>query len=206
MRTIHSPHLYLPVFRSQGITITMRRMTTGRCNNPYQILGVSPSSSLQTVQKAFAKLAFQHHPDTAGTVSAEFIRIRQAFERIRNAKQTGTSLEHEEQKSPRGHSWTEADFLNYFHRQTGVRLTSDQREELVHLYRSRVQGGYYGGHSWDLARRLVAEQDAFLRTMQGGTGPTGYRRGTRYNRVSFHSEPPEVEPSGSTNLRRKRTR
>lgn len=189
-------------------------------NNPYRILGIPPTSSFATVQKAFVKLAFQHHPDTAGNVSADFVRIRQAFERIRNAKQGGKSLV--EQHSSRGyadddddddgrgnntqaHTWTEADFLQYFHRQTGVRLSSEQREELVHLYRNRVPGGYYGGHSWDLARRLVAEQDAFLRNMQGG-GSTDVRKGIRRHSGSFVAEPPEEEPSGVNNLRRKRKR
>lgn len=195
-------------------------------NNPYHILGVPPMSSFQTVQKAFVKLAFQHHPDTAGNLSADFVRIRQAFERIREAKQGGKSLvgpPHSHQYDTRGHehdeyhgengrgshsqsqTWTEADFLQYFHRQTGVRLSSEQREELVRLYRTRVPGGYYGGHSWDLARRLVAEQDAFLRNMQGG-GSTGVRKGIRRHSGSFVAEPPEEETSGVTNLRRKRKR
>jgi hypothetical protein len=76
---------------------------------------------------------------------------------------------------------------------------------LVRLYRTRVPGGYYGGHSWDLARRLVVEQDAFLRNMQGG-GSTGVRKGIRRHSGSFVAEPPEEETSGVTNLRRKRKR
>ncbi len=200
LRSILSP---VPdLFRSRG---TIVRNITSRSNNPYLILGVPPSSSFSTVQKAFVKLAFQYHPDTAGKVSADFIRIRQAFERIRDAKQSGKSLEQVDD-TPSDHSWTETDFLNYFHRQTGVRLTSDQRRELVHLYRNRVTGGYYGGHSWDLARRLVSEQDAFLRNMQGGGPAAGYRKGTRRSHASCHSEPPEAEPSGLNNLRRKRKR
>lgn len=215
---------------------TIRTITTGtsRSNNPYHILGVPPSSSFRTVQKAFVKLAFEHHPDTTSNdiagnegggatcssssssprISVDFIRIRQAFERIRNAKQAGKSLnttEVDEDDSvaanPTKYSWTETDFLNYFHRQTGVRLTSEQRQELVHLYRTRVQGAYYGGHSWDLARRLVAEQDAFLRNMESGC-PSRSRRGSRHdqNASSFQTGSQESETSGANNLRRKRRR
>lgn len=213
----------------RSILGTMRWMTSRRNNthhndntNPYRILGIPPTSSFQTVQKAFVKLAFQHHPDTAGNVSADFVLIRQAFERIRNAKQGVNSLvdhpsknqggyydnddnEGDGNRSPQSDTWTEADFLKYFHRQTGVRLSSEQREELVDLYRTRVPGGYYGGHSWDLARRLVAEQDAFLRNMQSG-GSTEVRKGIRRHSGAFSAELPEEETSGGNNLRRKRKR
>ena len=203
----------------------LRRITTGRSNNPYIILGVPPSASFRTVQKAFAKLAFEHHPDTtsyakssATSISEDFIRIRHAFERIRDEKQTrkSRSASRTEEDEDQGHhacdptkySWTETDFLDFFHKQTGIRLSSDQRRELVHLHRSRIQGGYYGGHSWDLARRLVAEQDAFLRNMQGGGDPPRTRSGAgRHSwKASFHSGPSEPETSGANNFRRKRRR
>lgn len=146
-----------------------------RTNDPYLILGVPTSSSFRTVQKAFNKLAFQYHPDSTGgrtsITSTEFIRIRQAYERIRNSKIDKKSMNEEPDSTkidPSTHALREIDFLDHFHRQTGVRLTSAQRHEIVQLYRSRVPGGFYGGHSWDLARRLVAEQDAFLRNMTHG--------------------------------------
>jgi DnaJ domain len=184
--------------------------SSGRGTDPYLILGVPPSSSIQTVQKAFHKLAFKYHPDVSGktAVSEEFIRIRNAYERIRGCNGNETRM-HEDKSNanhhdPSSYSFTEADFLDHFHRQTGVRLTSDQRQEMVHLYRSRVHGGYYGGHSWDLARRLVAEQDAFLRNMQQG-GPN--RRDSSFQQavgnVSASSDRPL--PTGS-NLRRPRNR
>lgn len=190
-----------------------------RNKNPYRILGVPHTASFRTVQKAFVKLAFQHHPDTSknendvisnsnGTISKDFIRIREAFERIRDAKQSGKSLKtldeaEEGPTTPKSQSWTDIDFLNYFHRQTGVRLNSDQREELVNLYRNRVKGGSYGGPSWDLARRLVAEQEMFLRNMQGG-GPSK-RRNTGVD-SPFQLGRADAETSPASNLRRKRRR
>lgn len=193
-------------------SLAIRSFTTNPSNNPYLILGVPPSSSFQTVQKAFVKLAFQHHPDTSmnsATISKDFIRIREAFERIRDARQSGKPLSMVEEAetgynntASNNKSWTENDFLVYFYRQTGVKLTSDQREELVHLYRNRVQGGYahYSGHSWDLARRLVVEQEAFLRNMHGG-GPR--KRGQHTGPPPFQAGP-EGEEANSLRRRRKR--
>lgn len=181
--------------------------SSGRKLNPYLVLGLPPSSSFSAVQKAFNKLAFRHHPDTTGnsSVSAEFIEIRQAYERIRDAKGGSSKAGVDEDKDgghePPTSTWTEYDFLDYFHRQTGVRLTSDQRRELVQLYRSRVKGGYYGGHSWELARRLVLEQDAFLRNMQDG-GPS--RRSASFQRASPTGG--STERAEGNNMRRRRKR
>lgn len=189
-------------------------------NNPYLILGIPPSSSFQMVQKAFNKLAFKYHPDTTGlsSVSTDFIKIRQAYERIRNAKEGNTrTMNNEEQDTSSVNKsssiLTESDFLDHFHRQTGVRLTSEQRAEMVHLYRSRMQGGYYGGHSWDLARRLVAEQDAFLSRHSDGTTTT---RGSprrkdgianqQYERARATTPDDRTSSSTSNSLRRPRKR
>jgi hypothetical protein len=36
---------------------------------------------------------------------------------------------------------------------------------MIELYRKRAPG-YYGGHSWDIARRLSFEQDSYLARMK----------------------------------------
>jgi curved DNA-binding protein CbpA len=136
---------------------------------------VSPSSSFETVQKAFIKLALEHHPDTTDRddkkSSEHFIRIRTAFERIRDLQEPSS-----DDKDHTILAWTEEDFLQWFYEQTGQRLTSEQRRELVQLYRTQIPGGRYDGPAWELARRLVAEQDAFLRHQQGGaTTTTSYK-------------------------------
>jgi curved DNA-binding protein CbpA len=147
--------------------------TRNLSDNPFRVLGIPPNSSMETAQSAFIKLAIQHHPDTnEGDEKSvqNFVRIRQAFERIRdhskNRAKDGTGSRKDDgddsgYKHPPG-SWTEDDFLQWFFEQTGMRLTSDQRQELVHLHRSRIPGGRYDGPSWELARRLAFEQDAFL--------------------------------------------
>lgn len=47
--------------------------------SPYDILGVTTSSTWEQVKKAFRKLAMQHHPDKGGD-PATFRKVRAAFE------------------------------------------------------------------------------------------------------------------------------
>lgn len=49
--------------------------------NPYQILGLSNSASLQEAKVAYRRLAMAHHPDRGG-VEAEFKKIQAAWEAI----------------------------------------------------------------------------------------------------------------------------
>jgi DnaJ-class molecular chaperone len=146
---------------------------------------VPPHSSFETVQKAFVKLALEHHPDTAEHATTEgFVRIRHAYERIRdgdkkNKKNPFSRSENDETTTaynthnpPQNPGdidradWTEDDFLDWFHDQTGQRVSSAQRRELIELHRSRVPGAVYQGSMWELARRLAQEQDAFLLKQQ----------------------------------------
>lgn len=46
--------------------------------NYYEILGVSPSATLQEIKKAFMRLALQHHPDKGGSVE-KFREIHEAY-------------------------------------------------------------------------------------------------------------------------------
>lgn len=145
------------------------QFSTTKFSNPFHVLGVPPSSSYQAVQKAFLKLALEYHPDTSSKdkdTSEHFVRIRKAFENIRD----GTPYSDKGQSEP-DLPWTEQDFLNWFCQNTGIKMTSVQRRELVHLHRSRIPGAYYGGQMYDLAHRVVYEQDAFSRLVKRGTPP-----------------------------------
>jgi DnaJ-class molecular chaperone len=136
---------------------------------------------METVQKAFTKLALQYHPDLKGKTAAEssistehFIRIRQAYEKIKKGDfQEDQSItgRHGKQRYGRPHhhrhhhenrDFSERAFLQYFFEQTGLRFTSAQRREMILLHRTRIPGGRYDGPSWDIARRLAAEQEVFL--------------------------------------------
>jgi hypothetical protein len=164
---------------------SVAQFSTTKSSNPFHILGVPPSSSYQAVQKAFLKLALEYHPDTSSKDTSEhFVLIRKAFEKIRD----GTPY------SDKGHSepdlpWTEQDFLNWFCQNTGIKMTPVQRRELVHLHRSRIPGAYYGGQMYDLAHRVVQEQDAFFRLLKKGAPP-----------------PPAKITTDESSLRRKRKR
>lgn len=50
-------------------------------NDYYQILGVPKTASREEIQRAFRRLAREHHPDMSGqATSDEFRRIREAYE------------------------------------------------------------------------------------------------------------------------------
>jgi curved DNA-binding protein CbpA len=136
----------------------------------------------------------ENHPDTTDRdekkSSEHFIRIRNAFERIRDLQEPSSEDKHHTILA-----WTEEDFLQWFYEQTGQRLTSEQRREMVQLYRTQIPGGRYDGPAWELIRRLVAEQDAFLRQQQGGATAT-----TSYDNTKTAAK------NNSNILRRKRSR
>ena len=138
--------------------------------NPFRILGVSPSASYETIKKAFTKLALQHHPDTAKTSSSEeFIILRKAYERIRDGTYLIDSREEVHRTRTRSSKaqprteFSEAEFLEHLYQQTGTRISSAQRRELIQLDSSRIPGATYNGPGWDFARRVAIEQELFTR-------------------------------------------
>ncbi len=199
----------------------------GKGKNPFQVLGISTNASLETVKKAFTRLALRHHPDTAASRSTngnhsldsrnlgdssisaaeQFVYIRQAYERIRDGSYQKSSSRragaepaspfHRNVRNEQG-GFSEQEFLEYFYQQTGLKLTSAQRRELLHLHHNRIPGGRYDGPSWDIARRVAAEQEVFLQRRSMHSGDPSVRTDSR---DSIRSD----DDSG-INLRRKRRR
>lgn len=200
----------------------------GKGTNPFHILGISPNSSFQTVQKAFARLALRYHPDTGTStttgnqskdaanggdpsvsVADRFVLIRQAYERIRDGSYEYDN-DHRRGSSRRTAApgpihrnvysdqvgFSEQDFLQYFYQQTGLKFTSAQRRELLDLHRSRIPCGQYDGPSWDIARRLAAEQEVFLQRK-------GMHRGDR-SESAARGDANNSPIDAANNLRRKR--
>lgn len=58
--------------------------------DPYAVLGVSSSASLEEVRAAFRKRALEHHPDHGGSPLA-FMAVKRAYDAIvaRRAKRRG---------------------------------------------------------------------------------------------------------------------
>jgi DnaJ-class molecular chaperone len=51
--------------------------------DPYQVLGVSPSDDETTIKKAYKKLALKHHPDRTGGDETKMKEITEAYNRIK---------------------------------------------------------------------------------------------------------------------------
>ena len=54
-------------------------------NNPWDILGIEQSASLEDVKLAYKRLALVYHPDKGGT-DTDFARIQQAYEVLKERK------------------------------------------------------------------------------------------------------------------------
>eukprot|EP00980_Cylindrotheca_fusiformis_P003766 scaffold834_cov123-Cylindrotheca_fusiformis.AAC.13 len=216
--------LLFPQYSEQLTISNQRRMTSNTTKNPYRILGLPPNASYPTIQKKFLQLAMEHHPDTRSSslssssksnCNSEFVQIRSAFEQLRKEhirQQMRPTKDYNDNDDDDGNSaevLTEEDFLDWFHQLTGVRLTSEQRREMILLYWNQHQrngDGQQGshGHSWDLARRLVYFQDVFLRNMERSNGSA---RGTAEKDPrgrSDSSTTSRASASRSVNLRRKK--
>lgn len=57
--------------------------------NPYHILGVSPTATTEEIKKAYRSLAMRHHPDRSTHSNAEirFNAIKTAYELLSDPKQ-----------------------------------------------------------------------------------------------------------------------
>jgi molecular chaperone DnaJ len=62
--------------------VKSRALQEASLENPYNILGVSPTASTDDIKKAYRALAMRHHPDRNPDASAErrFDAIKKAYE------------------------------------------------------------------------------------------------------------------------------
>lgn len=78
-------HARLPNEHETKWDFTVPISGTQRCEEPYQVLGLSPKASSQEVKSAYRRLALATHPDRNPDdqdATANFRRVQQAYERI----------------------------------------------------------------------------------------------------------------------------
>jgi DnaJ-class molecular chaperone len=97
--------------------------------NPWEVLGIPPDSSEETVKKTYRKLAMKHHPDKGGDPE-QFKRIQSAYDRI-------TKGEEEENQGPPTFPFGDmfANFFNGFQR---------QQEKQIHDINIDLRTAYHG--------------------------------------------------------------
>ncbi len=54
--------------------------------NPYNILGVSPTATLEEIKKAYRSLAMRHHPDRNTGSTTRFNAVKSAYELLSDPK------------------------------------------------------------------------------------------------------------------------
>jgi hypothetical protein len=66
-----------------------RQMLHNRTENYYQILGVSPKDSYQTIKSAYRSLVLKFHPDKTAQEISQFFPIQKAWETLRSLETKG---------------------------------------------------------------------------------------------------------------------
>ena len=193
--------------------------TASKDDNPFRILGIPDTSSLDQVKHTFLQLALQKHPDVAGSGSAdEFMKIRQAFESIVQAekakrqqkqKHRSSSIEFDKVEVNRsqgsirytGHvpppgeddddEFDPDHWQSWFHRRTGMNLAFEMSEQ---------------------TRREVIH--AYQTLSAGGKDKGGYWELARQlaehadivDRTNSNSNLPSLRPTTSTKTTKRRRR
>jgi hypothetical protein len=152
--------------------------------NPFIVLGVEVNSTFAVVRLAFVKLALEHHPDRDSGSTANFLKIRAAFEEIQQDQNSGGG--NGGGSSGRGKNdngggggtpsgWTEDELKEWYQEETGdfatFTITESTRQEVIEVYKTMLRSGkaVKGGY-WDYARQLM-EQEALRGKSGDDDGP-----------------------------------
>jgi hypothetical protein len=174
---------------------------TIRRENPFEILGIPKTATYQQVKRRFVELALQHHPDTKENdnrnekSSEEFIRLRQAFEAVKEDQNGMASTRDELDEESLWSS--DEEFHAWFYEETRhadllFRMDLMTRKEVIEVGENLAQGGLDRGGMWEMARRM-AEQEEMLKHQKG-----------KFKKTSLGLEGSPSAPSSSVRRRRNR--
>lgn len=135
---------------------------------PFGILGIDvrtesrPKYSL--VKASFIELALAHHPDRPGGTVDQFLKVRLAFESIRELSD-GTSQVVDAGQNPslnRDHHHDDDSLADWFYHETGTNLSfhmdSKTRKEVADMVDNLSPGGLDRGGMWEMARMIAREE------------------------------------------------
>jgi len=138
--------------------------------DPYRVLGIPHGSPCEKAKEAFLRLAMRCHPDLVpGRPSNEhkaseslkknsatdFIRIRKAFEQIRNHAKIFT-IEWKD-NAEEASDWTDQQWRSYVQSQFHFVLEQDTRQEIVDTVDRLQPTGLDAGGTWFMAKMLHAQ-------------------------------------------------
>lgn len=138
---------------------SLRLATTSDKTTPFVVLGLSDKSTSYTdVKAAFVKLALVHHPDRSGGCKDEFMKVRRAFESIRELPDGSCALVDE-----RDDYLDDDAMADWFFQETGqnlsFRMNAETRKEVAQAA-NMSQGGLDRGGMWEMARMIAREEEA----------------------------------------------
>jgi DnaJ-class molecular chaperone len=145
--------------------------------NSFDILGLPKTSTYDAVKRKFVELALKCHPDTSGIDNGdaeEFIRLRRAFETIREQEDGTASLMENGERV-----WTDEEFQSWFYEETGhqdimFRMDMSTRREVIEIAESQSQGGLDRGGMWEMARAMADQEKSLKKSTHSGP-PVGIK-------------------------------
>ena len=156
-------------------------------DNPFEILGIPKASSYEVVKRRFVELALKHHPDVAETKNDDdtdddrdietFIRLRQAFETIRENEDGSSRLVGDSDED----GWSDEEFYAWFYEETGHRdvmfkMDIQTRKEVIDVIKTdQSQGGLDKGGMWELARSMAQEEQYLRKSKSAKDGKPSFK-------------------------------
>jgi curved DNA-binding protein CbpA len=178
----------------------------------YSILGVTPSASKSEIQRAFRRLALEHHPDVNKKPGAEsrFQEINSAYQVLKDPSRRAeydASRETRPVPTRKSASGGQSDVRRYYF-QRRVRAATDPgstwnyydvlgvprnaTEETIARAFQRLYGEFYAGRSVDPAAEAILRE--ILEARDVLTDPE--------RRVAYDRLPPDRQPPGSPRQQR----